>query len=300
MTHPAKKQVYTGIAVALLATFIWSWNFVVARGIYKQVPPVTLAFFRWLTATLVILPFAISSFKKEWPVVRKSLPFFVLAAATGISIFNTFIYIGAQYTTAINLALIGTTSSPILSVLFAAIILKEKISLMRAIGMLVCIAGILVLLSKGDFQNLLHFHFTKGDAWVLGAALAFAVYNTMVRKKPAAVSPLNFLFVIFALGTLLLVPFYIRETVQSPAIQWKISTFGIILYLGVGASAICFWIWNMAIRNLGAGRAALFGNLIPLFSTLEAILLLGEAVNWVHGLSFGLVITGLLLANLRK
>ena len=68
----------------------------------------------------------------------------------------------------------------------------------------------------------------------------------------------------------------------------------------MGASALCFWIWNIAIRNLGAGRAALFGNLIPLFSTLEAILLLGEEVNWVHGLSFGLVITGLLLANLRK
>ena len=65
MTYPAKKQIYTGIAVAVLATFIWSWNFVVARGIYKQVPPVTLAFYRWLTATLVILPFAISSFKKE-------------------------------------------------------------------------------------------------------------------------------------------------------------------------------------------------------------------------------------------
>lgn len=300
MNKTGTKHIYTGITVAVLATFIWSWNFVVARGIYKQVPPVSLAFYRWLTATLIIFPFAYSSFKKEWPAVRKSLPFFLLAAATGISIFNTFIYIGAQYTTAINLALIGTTSSPILSVIFAAIILKEKISTMRAIGMLVCITGILVLLSKGDFHNLLHLHFTKGDAWVLGAGLAFAVYNTMVRKKPVTVSPINFLFVIFALGTLLLTPFFIRETTEVPAIQWKVSTVLIILYLGLGASALCFWIWNIAIRNLGAGRAALFGNLIPVFSTLEAILLLGEEVNWVHGLSFSLVIAGLLLANLRK
>jgi drug/metabolite transporter (DMT)-like permease len=300
MTQTAKKQVYTGIAVAVLATFIWSWNFVVARGIYKEIPPVTLAFYRWLTATLVILPFAWPSFKREWPVIKKSLAFFTLAAATGISIFNTFIYIGAQYTTAVNLALIGTTSSPIFSVIFAAIVLKERISVMRAIGMLVCISGILVLLSKGNFHNLLHLHFTKGDAWVLGAGLAFAVYNTMVRKKPSAVSPLGFLFVVFSLGTLLLVPFFIQETTHTPAIHWKISSFLIILYLGLGASALCFWIWNIAIRNLGAGRAALFGNLIPLFSTLEAILLLGEEVNWVHGLSFGLVITGLLLANLRK
>jgi drug/metabolite transporter (DMT)-like permease len=300
MNKPTEKQIYTGMAVAVLATFIWSWNFVVARGIFRQVPPVSLAFYRWLTATLIIFPFAFSAFKKEWPVVRKSFLYFLLAAATGISMFNTFIYIGAHYTTAINLALIGTTSSPILSVLLAGIFLKEKIHLLRIAGMVVCIAGILVLLSNGNFHNLLHLHFTRGDSWVLGAGLAFAIYNTMVRKKPAAVSPVNFLFVVFGLGTLLLVPFYIRETAVSQPVQWQVSTILIILYLGLAASVLCFWIWNIAIRNLGAGRAALFGNLIPVFSTLEAVLILGEQINWVHGLSFGLVITGLLLANLRK
>jgi drug/metabolite transporter (DMT)-like permease len=300
MNKPTEKHIYTGMAVAVLATFIWSWNFVVARGIFRQVPPVSLAFYRWLTATLIIFPFAFSAFKKEWPVVRKSFLYFLLAAATGISMFNTFIYIGAHYTTAINLALIGTTSSPILSVLLAGIFLKEKIHLLRIAGMVVCIAGILVLLSNGNFHNLLHLHFTRGDSWVLGAGLAFAIYNTMVRKKPAAVSPVNFLFVVFGLGTLLLVPFYIRETAVSQPVQWQVSTILIILYLGLAASVLCFWIWNIAIRNLGAGRAALFGNLIPVFSTLEAVLILGEQINWVHGLSFGLVITGLLLANLRK
>ena len=300
MNKPTEKHIYTGMAVAVLATFIWSWNFVVARGIFRQVPPISLAFYRWLTATLIIFPFAFSAFKKEWPVVRKSFLYFLLAAATGISMFNTFIYIGAHYTTAINLALIGTTSSPILSVLLAGIFLKEKIHLLRIAGMVVCIAGILVLLSNGNFHNLLHLHFTRGDSWVLGAGLAFAIYNTMVRKKPAAVSPVNFLFVVFGLGTLLLVPFYVREIAVSQPVHWQVSTILIILYLGLAASVLCFWIWNIAIRNLGAGRAALFGNLIPVFSTLEAVLILGERINWVHGLSFGLVITGLLLANLRK
>ena len=105
---------------------------------------------------------------------------------------------------------------------------------------------------------------------------------------------------VFGLGTLLLVPFYVRETAVSEPVHWQVSTILIILYLGLAASVLCFWIWNIAIRNLGAGRAALFGNLIPVFSTLEAVLILGERINWVHGLSFGLVITGLLLANLRK
>ncbi len=300
MTQQARKQVITGILVAILATFIWSWNFVLARGIYKEIPPVSLAFYRWLTATLLILPFAWPAFRKEWPVVKKSLPYFLLAAATGISIFNTFIYIGARYTTAINLALIGTTSSPVFSVLFARIFLKEKIHATRVAGLLLCITGILFLLAKGDWHNLLHLSFTRGDTWVLGAGLAFAIYNTMVKRKPAAVTPVNFLFVVFALGTLLLLPFYIRESAGAAPVIWKMNTLLIILYLGLGASVICFWIWNIAIRNLGAGRAAIFGNLIPVFSTTEAVFILGEQINQVHLISFGLVIAGLLLANLRK
>ena len=300
MNHSAAKNIYTGIGLAVLATFIWSWNFIVARGIYKEIPPVSLAFFRWLTATILIFPFAYKYLKNEWLVIKKSWLYFLVAAATGIAMFNTFVYVGAQYTTAINLALIGTTSSPILSVIFARIFLHEKISGIRVIGITVCIAGILFLLSKGDFQNLLQLKFTKGDSWILLAGLAFAVYNTLVKKKPATVSPVNFLFIVFSIGTLLLVPFYIQETAHAAPISWNLSVLLIILYLGLGASVICFWIWNIAIRNLGAGRAALFGNLIPVFSTMEAMLILGEKINWVHLFSFLLVISGLLIANFRK
>lgn len=300
MSQAIRKNTYTGIGLAVLATFIWSWNFIIARGIYKEIPPVSLAFLRWLTATIIIFPFAYQSFKKEWLAVRKSWLYFIIAAATGVAMFNTFVYIGAQYTTAINLALIGTTSSPILSVIFARLFLKEKISGAKVIGIITCIAGILFLLSKGNFQNLLHLKFTRGDTWVLLAGLAFAVYNTMVKKKPVSISPVNFLFIVFAIGTILLFPFYLEEAAHTAPVSYTANNLLIILYLGLGASVICFWIWNIAIRNLGAGRAALFGNLIPVFSTLEAVMILDEHISWVHILSFGLVITGLLIANLRR
>lgn len=300
MTSSNTKNVYTGIALAVLATFIWSWNFIVARGIYHAIPPVSLAFFRWFTATIIILPFAWTSLRKEWQFVKKSWLYFIVAAATGVSLFNTFVYIGAQYTSAINLALIGTTTSPIMSVILARIFLKEKINGAKLIGITICLTGIIYLLSKGSFHNLLHFHFTKGDIWVLFAALAFSIYNTMVKKKPSTVSPISFLFIVFGVGTLLLFPFYIVEQSTTAAIHWNINNLLIILYLGAGASAICFWIWNISIRNLGAGRAALFGNLIPVFSTIEAVVFLHEKITYTHVLSFLLVIMGLLIANLRK
>ena len=294
-----QKKVLTGIGLAILATLIWSGNFIVARGIYKEVPPVTLAFWRWLLAALILLPFAWKSLSVEWPTIKKSWFYFFIAGMTGVAMFNTFVYIGGQYTTAINLALIGTTSSPVMSVILARIFLKEKIGWQKIVGMTICIVGLLYLLSKGNFNNLLNFQFTKGDSWVLAAAFAFAIYNTMVKRKPTAVSPVGFLTVAFIIGTLLLLPFYLWETNHTIPVNWNLKLVAIIFYLALGASVICFLIWNIAIGHLGAGRAALFGNLIPVFSSIEAVLILGEDFTIVHIVSLVLVFAGILLANLR-
>jgi drug/metabolite transporter (DMT)-like permease len=225
--------------------------------------------------------------------------YFSLAALSGVALFNTFVYIGAHYTSAINLALIGTTSSPIMAIILARIFLKEKIGWNKLAGLILCITGVLFLLSRGDFRNLVNFHFSTGDIWVLIAAFCFAVYNTLVKKKPMAVSPLNFLFVIFSLGTIMLLPFYIWEMEHTQTVSWNFNIVSAIVYLGVVASAFCFWIWNITIHQLGAARTALFGNLIPVFSSLEAVLILHEEFTWVHVVSMVIVFAGILLANLR-
>ncbi len=124
----SKRNTIIGITLAVLATLIWSGNFIVARGVYKEIPPVSLAFYRWLIASLIIFPFAYRRFKIEKKIVLQNRKYFFWAALTGVTLFNTFVYIGAHYTTAINLALIGTTSSPIMAVILARIFLKEKLS----------------------------------------------------------------------------------------------------------------------------------------------------------------------------
>ncbi|MBK9486708.1 MAG: DMT family transporter [Chitinophagaceae bacterium] len=224
-----------------------------------------------------------------------AIPF--LGGTYGHCYFNSFVYIGAHYTSAINLALIGTTSSPIMSVVFARIFLKEKIGWMKLAGMILCSIGVLFLLLQGDFKNLLSLHFSTGDLWSLAAACSFAVYNTLVKKKPAGITPVNFLFVIFSLGTLILLPFYIWELNHYPAVTFSNELIFSVLYIGIGASVICFLIWNMAIGKLGAGRTALFGNLIPVFSSIEAAVILHENFTWVHITSMAIIFTGLLLAN---
>ena len=297
MIQASQKNIYIGIWLAILATIIWSGNFIVAKAVHKEITPISLNFYRWLVAALIIFPLAYKRFRAEWSIVRKSWNYLFWISLTGISLFNTFVYIGAHYTSAINLALIGTTSSPIMSIIFARIFLKEKIGWMKLAGLILCVTGVLFLLSKGDFHNLLHLKFSEGDLWVLLAAFCFAIYNTMVKKKPAAISPINFLFVIFSFGTLMVFPFFVWETNHSPAVEWNGSLVLSILYLGLAASVICFLIWNAAIGKLGAGRTALFGNLIPIFSSIEAALLLHEDFTWIHVVSMIIVFTGIILAN---
>lgn len=295
-THP-KKDVYLGISLAVLATIIWSGNFIISRGVNKQIGPVSLAFYRWLTATLLIAPLAWKNFTAEKKIVKANWKYLFWVSLTGITLFNTCVYVAGHFTTAINMALIGTTSSPVFATILAVIFLKEKLNCFRIVGMLICISGIILLISRGSWQTLAAFHFSTGDLWVLAGALAFAVYSILVRKKPVGISAINFLFVIFAAGVVMLFPFFLVESYIADTIQWSPSLLGSILYLGAGASVISFLCWNIAIQKIGAGRTVLFGNLIPIFSTLEAVWLLKEEITVIHIFSGILVIAGLILAN---
>jgi drug/metabolite transporter (DMT)-like permease len=298
MPHTSSKNIYIGIGLAVLATLIWSGNFIVARGVIKEIPPVSLSFYRWLIASVIVFPFAWKQFKKEWNTIKQSWHYLFWISLIGIALFNTFVYVGGHYTSAINLALIGTTSSPIMANIMARIFLKEKIGWYKIVGITLCVAGILFLLAKGDFSNLLTLKFSEGDLWVLVAAFCFAVYNTLAHKKPAAISTSSFLFTIFSLGTILLLPFFVWEFYYSQPVVWSLNLVGVIIYLGLGASVISFWIWNIAIHKLGAGRTALFGNLIPIFSSIEAVLWLHERFTFNHVISMTIVLTGLVIANL--
>ncbi len=293
------KNIYAGIGLAVLAAFIWSGNFIIAKGVNKEIPPISLNFYRWFIAALIIFPFAFKQFRAQWKVVKQSGHYLFWISLTGVSLFNTFVYIGAHYTSAINLALIGTTSSPIMSIVFARIFLKEKIGWMKLAGMILCTIGVLFLLSNGNFKNLLSLHFSTGDLWMLLAAFCFAVYNTLVKKKPAGISPVNFLFIIFSFGTLMLIPFFLWEVNRSAPVAWNSHLIFSIFYLGLAASVICFLIWNIAIGKLGAGRTALFGNLIPVFSSMEAAVILHEDFTWIHITSMAIIFSGILLANMR-
>jgi drug/metabolite transporter (DMT)-like permease len=292
-----QQQFLRGFLFALLAVILWSGNFVVARGLHHRISPVTLSFLRWATATVFLFPLVYKKLSHEWRNLLPHLWYLCVTALAGVSIFNTLVYVAGRYTTAINLALIGTTASPVFVFLISATVLKQSLSRFQYLGITLCLAGILLLLSKGSWQQLRSFHFTAGDWWILGAALSFAIYTLLVRKKPPELSPTVYLFSLFFLGTMFLFPAFVIDRSLSADIQWNGPLIGSLLYLGIGASVLAFLFWNLSIRTIGAAKTALFGNLIPVFSSIEAALILGETFSPIAIASFLIILAGILIAN---
>jgi drug/metabolite transporter (DMT)-like permease len=223
---------------------------------------------------MTMLPFAINNFRKEKQLFKDNFTYFFWMALVGIAIYNTMIYQAGHSTTAINMALFGSIIHPIVATLLAAWIVQEKLNWKSIAGIVLGILGIIVLLSKGDLNTLLHFKITKGDLWMIGAGLCFGSYNVFVRKKPIGISNNSFLLVLFAIGAVLLCPFAMYEMTYVQPVHFSKQLLFIVLYLGIGNSTIAYLLWNKAIHILGSAKTALFGTLIPFLSSIEALFIL--------------------------
>ncbi|MFE3870852.1 DMT family transporter [Flavobacterium sp. ZS1P70] len=285
-----------GALFALLATLLWSVNMVIASGIKGHIPPIGLAFWRWTIACIVLAPFAIKSTIENFKIVKKHIRYLTLTAVLGITIFNTLIYFAGKTTSAVNLSLIAI-SIPLFIVLLSRIIFKEKVSNMKIVGITTIITGVLVLITKGSLQALLHINFTIGDLLMLVACFFFAYYTILVRQKPNELNPKVFLFSVFVIGTIFLFPFYIWEHLFYKKVILDTKTVLTTSYVGIFASLVSYYLWNEAIRLIGTSKTALIYYLIPVFSGILAYFFLGQAIVITQIISMGIIITGLLITN---
>jgi len=290
-----RKQNQLGAILAITSTVIWSGNFIVSRYAIHLAGPISLAFFRWTIASISMLPFAYVAIKKEWPIFKQNKLYFFLMGLIGIAIYNTLIYTAGHHTTAINMALFGSTVHPVVSALLGAALIHEKLHWKNITGMALSIFGTIYLLTKGDLINILQFKIGLGDLLMIIAGCCFGTYNVFVRKKPSGISNTSFLFCIFTLGSIFLFPAalfemkYIQPVVYSTQLLW------IVLYIGIGNSTISYLVWNMAIQKIGPGKAALFATLAPLLSSYEAVFFLGETFNKAQITSGLIIIVGIII-----
>lgn len=286
-----------GFCFALAATVVWSFNFVAGRGLADSIPPCTLAFSRWLVAFCLILPLAVPGLRREWRHYLLHWRYYLTAGALGIAFFNTALYWAAHSTSALNMSLIAT-STPLFTVLLGRVLFGERIRPARIAGIATAIAGILLLISRGDLNVLLSLSFSRGDLLVVLSSLSFSVYTILVRKQPAGNGGIAAGFAVtFGIGLLLLLPLAALELALGQEVHFSPKLAAGILYMGLGASLLAFWCWSRAIAAIGPARAAIIYYSLPLFSGLEAVLFLGEPVLWVHFASGLLILGGLILAT---
>jgi drug/metabolite transporter (DMT)-like permease len=278
---------------------VWGGNFVVARVVHADIPPVTLAFWRWAVAFVVIAIISAPHIKKDWPVIRKHYKFLAFVGVLSVGLFNTLVYYGAHTTEAHNISIIASTS-PIWILLMASIANRQGLSLFQVIGNLVAIGGAVLVIVRGDIAVLQSFTFAKGDFFVLTAAIVWALYCVLLRYKPASIHSSSFLMALVSAGLLFLLPFYGYEYRQSGGIVVDSDVLLIFTYLGVGASVIAWYAWNESTYVLGAQKTGVIYYTMPLFTGASAIIFLGEAVHWFHAVGFLLVIGGIQISRLGK
>lgn len=294
-----RRQLISGYLFAMGATGIWSVNFIIARGLNESISPISLAFWRWIVAVIVFLPFALKPLIAEWDILKKHIPYLSVTSLLGITIFNTLIYFAGHTTTAINLSLISITF-PIFIVFLSRFFFGELITVNKGIGILLVSIGVVLLLTKGSLASLLSITFAIGDVWMLMAAMIFAIYSILLKRKPEQLNIWAFQLSTFILGLIFLFPFFVWDYVTVPPEAFEIKTVLAILYVGIFASLSAFVLWNKAIVTVGPSKAGMIYYTLPLFSGFIAYFFLNEAISMIHFYSAVLIVSGILTANYEK
>ena len=279
-----------------LANLFWSGNWIAGRALRDAFDPLTLNFWRWTVATLVLAPFALPRLRGRWDVVFRNAGILLLLALTGVALFQSLVYLGLRSTAAVNAVLLNS-SLPLFILLCSWAIEHERASPRQVGGMLISLAGILVILSRGDPAALLQLELQAGDGWILLAMPAWGIYSVLLKRRPPELDGLELLFVIALAGVLLLLPGAVLLAVRTPP-HWpgEAAALG-VLYMGVAASVLAFICWNRGVASVGANAAGLTVHLLPAFGTVLAILFLDETFAGFHAAGVVTIVAGVLLAT---
>ena len=281
----------------VLATLFWAGNFNVGKVAFiENIPPFSLAFFRWLLVWIILLPFTFKEILKIKKEILKNLPLLFLLGFTSVAVFTSFTYNALNYTQVINASLFNT-AIPAMIILVCFLLKIEKTNIYQLSGLLVSISGILVIITRLNLNTLLSLDFNRGDLFMLGGVIAWGIYSAFLKKRTFEVSLLALVQIFCSLGLLILFPTFLYELIQGKTLVVNEDFFYILLYVAIFPSIGSYYCWAGAVSIIGANRAGIFLSLIPLFSTIFAIMFFNEKFLFFHFIGSILIIIGLFLSN---
>ena len=282
-----------------LTTLFWSGNMVVGRAIREDVPPFSLAFWRWTIAFALTLPLALPHLKAQWPILRRHwLPVTVLGLL-GVGGYNTFAYIALQYTAATNASLLNSFI-PVATIALSWLFLNKRLNRLEGLGVITSLIGVTAIVARGDPGTLAALTINLGDLWMLLAVFVWAFYTIGLHWRPAGVHPMLMLAAFTLVGLIALAPAYAWEITQGRVIHATPAALAGIIYTGTLPGFLGYVFYNRAVSDVGASRASLFIHLMPVFGTLLSAAFLSEIPQTYHFVGISLIFLGIYLTTSRK
>lgn len=280
-----------------LTSLFWAGNLVLGRYVAGHVPPVTLACVRWIGAFFLLLPFAWTHLRTDWPVLRAHIPPMLILALTGFAANTVLAYWGLKYTQALN-GLLIQSAGPLCVALWTLVLFGVRLTLGQLLGIIVSMTGVLVIILRGDLTALATIEINKGDAMLAAALLVFGIYSALMLRRPVT-HPMSLIAFTTACGALMTVPVSIWELNSGSPLILDTLTLLTLGYAVTFPSALAYLFFNRGIALIGPNRAAPFFHLMPVFGSVMAIVFLGEQPQLFHLVGYVMVLAGVFVASRR-
>ncbi|NCX65130.1 MAG: DMT family transporter [Proteobacteria bacterium] len=279
------------------ASLFWAGNFIVGKYAFlTDIPPLSLVFYRWTLVWFILLPFTYKEIIKYKDIILKNLPLLFLLGFTSVGLFNSFTYLALIHTQVINASLFNA-AIPAIIILLCFLFKVEKTNKFQILGLIISVLGIIAIITKLKLDILLSLNFNKGDLIMVGGALTWGIYSTLLKRKKFTLPLLTLVHVVCTLGLISVLPQFLYEYTNGQVIKFDINLVYTLIFLALFPSIGSYYCWAGAVSIVGANRAGISLSLIPLFSTIFAIGIYDEKFQFFHLIGAILIILGLFLSN---
>ncbi|MDA9678784.1 DMT family transporter [Candidatus Pelagibacter sp.] len=290
------KNSYLPFLLLFIQPIFMASNLVVARGGIEYVPPISLAFWRWVFVFLILLPFTYLSLKKNYTIIKKEYQKLFFLGAMGCGVCGAFPFLAGKTTSVANMGIIYT-SSPIFIILISGIFFNEKINLMKIIGLISCLVGVFIIIIKGDLNLLMNLNFTIGDLWMLAAAIGWALYSIYLFYWKTNLPIFQRFTLIAFFGVVSLFPFYITEEIIFERTLFNSDFFIWVIFAAVSPGIIAFTLYTHVQKTLGASLTGFTLYIFTIYAAIYGFIFFDEKLEPYHYAGTLLVFFGVYLAK---
>lgn len=283
------------VLLLTLTSLFWAGNAIASRLAVGQITPLSIVFLRWIMVMGMLWPLYGADVRAHWPVLRPHMPRIALMGSLGFTGFNVLFYLSAYYTSAINIGILQG-ALPVFVIAGAFLVHGTRSTPVQLTGVFITMVGVIVIATGGAPLSILDIGLNRGDLFMIIACALYAFYTVALRDRPAV--PGGAFFTVLALvAAASSLPLLVIEAVMTGVKMPTLQGWLVAVYVAIFPSCLSQLFYMRGVDLIGPARAGVFINLVPAFSAILAVVMLGEPFAMFHAVALVLVIGGIWLAQ---